>query len=349
MDAECAAAWAGLAEAHVMTGILGLESPQQAFPAAQAAAEKALMLDDGAAEAHTALADVHKLYEWDWDRAERAYRRAIDVDPQYAGAHHWYAQLLAVLGRHDEALNEIEAARRCDPVSVPINAFISYVWLEARDYRRAIEAALKASELDSGAPLPCFFLGRAFAQTGRTSAGDSGIGERHASRRPRRTLRIESRLCVRACGTAHQGGADCRPIAQRAAWGDLGHRFALVRLGLGDTNGALKALEEACAARSPRMINLNDPFFSELSGEPALPAAPRRLMPAAGALLTVTPRRSCGAAGVVCCERSVSARRGVERFRYRAAHFYGVIVTLVTFHRIAEPRYTTLGSLQPIS
>lgn len=72
-DAECAAAWAGLAEAHVMTGILGMQSPQRAFPAAKAAAEKALMLDDGAVEAHTALADVYKLYEWDWDCAERAY------------------------------------------------------------------------------------------------------------------------------------------------------------------------------------------------------------------------------------------------------------------------------------
>src|SRR6266550_887062 len=124
MDAECATAWAGLAEAHVMTGILGLQSPQQAFPAAKGAAEKALTLDDAAVEAHTALADVYKLYEWDWDRAERAYRRALDVDPHYAGAHHWYAQLLAVLSRHDEAVSEIQAARRCDPVSVPISAFV---------------------------------------------------------------------------------------------------------------------------------------------------------------------------------------------------------------------------------
>lgn len=163
-DAECAPAWAGLAEAHVMMGILGLQSPQQAFPAAKAAAEKALTLDDGAVEAYTALADVYKLYEWDWDRAERAYRRAIELDPGYAGAHHWYAQLLAVLARHEEALSEIDAARRCDPVAVPVSAFVSYVWLEARHYRRAIDAALAAVELDSGAPLPYFFLGRAHAK-----------------------------------------------------------------------------------------------------------------------------------------------------------------------------------------
>jgi DNA-binding winged helix-turn-helix (wHTH) protein/tetratricopeptide (TPR) repeat protein len=268
MDAECAAAWAGLAEAHVMTGILGLESPQQAFPAARAAAEKALMLDDGASEAHTALADVHKLYEWDWNRAERAYRRAIEVDPLYAGAHHWYAQLLAVLGRHDEAVNEIEAARRCDPVSVPINAFISYVWIEARDYRRAIEAALKASELDSSAPLPCFFLGRAFARLGEHRRAITALA--NAARLGGHAALFESSL-----GYAY-ARAEQRTKAARILDGwrsaQLGVipaiDLALVCLGLGDTNGALNALEEACAARSPRMINLNDPFFSELSGEP---------------------------------------------------------------------------------
>lgn len=103
MDAECAVAWAGLAEAYVVTGILGSQSPHQSFPAAKIAAAKALTLDDRAVEAHTALADVYKLYEWDWKRAERAYRRALDVDRDYAGAHHWYAQLLAVLSRHQEA------------------------------------------------------------------------------------------------------------------------------------------------------------------------------------------------------------------------------------------------------
>ena len=252
-----------------MTGILGLQSPQQAFPAAKAAAEKALTLDDGAVEAHTALADVYKLYEWDWDRAERAYRRALDVDPHYAGAHHWYAQLLAVLSRHDEAVSEIQAARRCDPVSVPISAFVSYVWLEAREYRRAIEAALEAVELDSGAPMPCFFLGRAYTKLrehrkaitaltnaarlgGQVAIFESSLGYAYA----RAGQRAKAERILDGFNDARRKGL-VSPI-------DL----ALVWLGLGETEAALHALEEAYATRSARMINLNDPFFSELAGKP---------------------------------------------------------------------------------
>lgn len=215
------------------------------------------------------MADVYKLYEWDWDRAERAYRRAISVDPGYAGAHHWYAQLLAILARHDEALSEIDAARRCDPVAVPVSAFVSYVWLEARQYRRAIDAALEAVELDSGAPLPYFFLGRALAKLreyrkaiaaltnaarlgGNIALFDANLGYAYA----RAGQRAKAERILEGLSTARRTGA-VSPI-------DL----ALACLSLGETKAALNALEGAYATRAPRMINLNDPFFSELAGEP---------------------------------------------------------------------------------
>jgi hypothetical protein len=178
LDAECAAGWAGLAEAHVMSDILGLQAPQHAFPAAKAAAEKALTLDDAAVEAHTALADVLKLYERDWDRAERVYRRAIEVDPQYAGAHHWYAQLLAVLSQHDEALSEIETARRCDPVSMSINAFVSYVWLEAREYPRVStsdQGRVGGGRIGLQCALTVLLSRPGALQSGSVSSGDCGV------------------------------------------------------------------------------------------------------------------------------------------------------------------------------
>jgi DNA-binding winged helix-turn-helix (wHTH) protein len=268
MDAECAVAWAGLAEAYVVSGILGVQSPHQSFPAAKAAAAKALTLDDRAVEAHTALADVYKLYEWDWNRAERAYRRALDVDPDYAGTHHWYAQLLAVLSRHQEALGEIDQARRCDPVSVPINSFLSYVWLEGRDYRRAIDAALEALELDSGAPLPYFFLGRAYTKVRQYSKAIAALT--NAARLGNHAALFESSLAYAYARAGQRRKAE--RIVERldiAAHGATSAiDIALVSLGLGETNAALNALEQAFAARLPRMINLNDPFFSELADEP---------------------------------------------------------------------------------
>lgn len=268
-DAECAVAWAGLAEAYVMTAVLGLQPPHRAFPAAKAAAEKALTLDDSVVEAHTALGDVHKLYEWDWNRAEQAYRRAIEVDPHYAGAHHWYAQLLAVQGRHDEARTQIEAARRCAPVSVPVNAFVSYVWFEARQYDQAVIAALDALELDRGAPLPYLFLGRAYLKSGEPCKAIAALTT--AARLAGNAPLVEANL---AHAYARSGQ---RAKARRILEGFKSARqmrvvspidVALVCVGMGETLAALTGLEDAFAARAARMINLNDPFFSELAGEP---------------------------------------------------------------------------------
>ena len=112
-DPDYPLAWTGLADAHTMTGIFGLRSPDEVFPPAKAAAERALALDESLAEGHTVLAEIQKLYEWNWDAAERSYQRALELDPGYSLAHHWYAQLLSILRRYDEAHTEIEAARRC--------------------------------------------------------------------------------------------------------------------------------------------------------------------------------------------------------------------------------------------
>jgi tetratricopeptide (TPR) repeat protein len=110
-----------------MIGIFALETPNEVMTPAKAAAERALMLDGSLSEVHTVLAEVQKLYEWDWAAAERSYLRAIQLDENYAVAHHWYAQLLSIVGRHDESQSQIEMARRCDPVSPTIAAFVSHL------------------------------------------------------------------------------------------------------------------------------------------------------------------------------------------------------------------------------
>jgi tetratricopeptide (TPR) repeat protein len=115
------------------------------------------------------LGEIQKLYEWNWDAAERSYRRAIELDPDYSVAHHWYAQLLSILARHDEAHTEMEAARRCDPLSPTIAAFFSYAAFEARRYEAAVAAANDAIELDANAPLTHYMLGRAYAKLGDTA------------------------------------------------------------------------------------------------------------------------------------------------------------------------------------
>jgi tetratricopeptide (TPR) repeat protein len=143
------------------------------------------------------------------------------------------------------------------------------VWFEGRDYRRAIEAALAAVELDSGAPLPSFFLGRAYVKLRDHRRGIAALT--NAVRLGGHVAIFESSL-----GYAY-ARAGQRAKAERILEGfnDMQRKamvapidLALVRLGLGETESALNALEDAYAARAPRMINLNDPFFSELGREP---------------------------------------------------------------------------------
>jgi len=143
-----------------MLGLFGLEPPEEVFVPANEAAQRALSLDDSLSEARTVLAEVQKLYEWDWDTAERSYLRAIELDQNDPVAHQRYAQLLWTLGRHDEAHKQIDLARRCDPVSPIVAAFVSFVPLEAGRVERAVVAAREALQLDANAPIT-HFMGRA--------------------------------------------------------------------------------------------------------------------------------------------------------------------------------------------
>ena len=159
---RCALAHAGLADANVMLGIWGLRPPDAAFGAARRAAARALELDPNLAEAHTAMAEVLKGYEWDWCQAERHYQRALVAQPDYATAHQWYAQLLVSLRRYPEAASHIELARRADPVSPAINSFLPYIYLAWRRLRSSSTRGAASRELEPYAPLAHWYLGRAY-------------------------------------------------------------------------------------------------------------------------------------------------------------------------------------------
>jgi DNA-binding winged helix-turn-helix (wHTH) protein/Tfp pilus assembly protein PilF len=268
-DPTCADAWAGLAQSRATLGVLGLQSPHDAFRAAKADAERALALNDASPEAHIALGEVHRFFEWDWKAAEQAYRRAIDIAPNHAVAHHWYAMLLATLARYQEALAEIELARQYDPLSVPVNATISYVWCEARQHERAVAAALKALELDANAPLTHMLLGRAYMMMNEPRKAIASLTT--AARLSGRGPAIEANL---GYAYARAGFGDkARRILDRLSHRNRAHYvspidIALVLTGLGEKDAALTALEGAFRARAARMLAIGDVFFSELAPEP---------------------------------------------------------------------------------
>src|SRR5260370_5087426 len=106
---------------------------------ARGAATGALQIGDRLAEAHSSLALIAELYDWDWQTAEKEFRRAIELDPNYATAHHWYAEYLGNQGRFDEAFAESERARRLDPLSLIIAADNGAILYFSRQYAPAIE------------------------------------------------------------------------------------------------------------------------------------------------------------------------------------------------------------------
>jgi DNA-binding winged helix-turn-helix (wHTH) protein/Tfp pilus assembly protein PilF len=148
VDPNYALAYVGLANSYTLLTGYSTSSGALYISQARAAASRALELDEKLAEAHAALALILQNYDWDWQGSEREYRRAIDLSPNYATAHHWYAEHLMWLGRFDEALAESERARQLDPLSLIIAADHGAILYFSRQYDRAIEQFRKVLEKD---------------------------------------------------------------------------------------------------------------------------------------------------------------------------------------------------------
>jgi DNA-binding winged helix-turn-helix (wHTH) protein/TolB-like protein len=150
LDPNYAAAWSGLADAWILAGSYGSSflAPGVAMPRAKQAAERALALDDSSAEAHTSLAYIHLMWDWDFAAAEQEFKRALQISPGYVNAHHWYSHELIALGRISESHEQSESALSLDPTDVVINEHMAWHHLMAREYVRSISQAYKAVELD---------------------------------------------------------------------------------------------------------------------------------------------------------------------------------------------------------
>jgi TolB-like protein len=148
-DPAYALAYAGLADSYGVLAAFGIEAPHDVFPKAKAAVSRALEIDSTLAEAHVSLAYILQYYEWKWLESEKEYRRAIELDPGYATALHWYGLLLLTLGRDEEALAASERAVRVDPLSLPVAASLGTVYLATHQYEKAEAQCLKVMEMDS--------------------------------------------------------------------------------------------------------------------------------------------------------------------------------------------------------
>jgi serine/threonine-protein kinase len=160
-DPNYALANAGLADSYALLNYYDGSPPVDSFPKAREASEKALKIDDTLAEAHASLAYIKRAYDWDWVGAEREFKRAIDLNPNYATAHFWYGEHLTYLGRFDEAIAEIRRAQELDPLSPIISGSLGWAFHMARQPDRAIEQLRKTLETDPDFAMTHFYLGMA--------------------------------------------------------------------------------------------------------------------------------------------------------------------------------------------
>jgi serine/threonine-protein kinase len=147
-DTNYALAYVGLAESYITLGDWGYLPPKEAFPKAREAAERALEIDDSLAEAHSALACVKYIFDWDWEGAEEGFKLAISLNPNYALAHKEYGEYLVKLGRFEEALQELERAKELDPFSLIILAIGTWPYRYSGQYDKAIEQLKKVLEME---------------------------------------------------------------------------------------------------------------------------------------------------------------------------------------------------------
>jgi len=147
-DPNYALAYSGLADCYIAMTTYGVATPAEGFSKARDAAKKALAIDDTLAEAHTSLAHLTWLHEWDWAGGERGFERAIRLNSKYETAHQWYANYLSSMGRHEEAIAAIKRAQALDPVSSIVGLDVARTFYFARQYDQAVEQCLKVFETD---------------------------------------------------------------------------------------------------------------------------------------------------------------------------------------------------------
>jgi DNA-binding winged helix-turn-helix (wHTH) protein/TolB-like protein len=257
-DPAYALAYSGLADSHIGMAFYHYASPQAAMPLARAAALQALEIDDSLAEAHASLAHVKTNYEWDWPEAERLWRKAMALEPEYATAHQWFGiHYLAPMGRPEEAIAETRRAQRLDPLSAVYNAFVGASLYFARRYDEAIEECRKTIDLHPDFGVAHWYLGRAYLQKGRQQ-------EALAELRESVTLSGDSPLMKSSLGVAYALAGD--RAAAKAMLDDLtklraeSYASALdladIHAALGDRERAFHWLDQAAAEHSFHLVYL---------------------------------------------------------------------------------------------
>ena len=273
-DPNYARAYAGLADSYLLMASYDYARPEDAVSKARAAALRALQLDENLAEAHTSLALLAENADWDWETAEKEFRRAIELDPNYATAHQWYGEYLAFQGRFNEARVESARARELDPLSLIIAADRGAVFYFAGQYDSAIEQFRAVVEMQPDSPraefllVACYVEKRSFSEAFRVldslmlSKDDIAFAALSAFVNARMGRRDQARRELRKLLASHSPEFNTRQVQVSiyAAMNDRDQAMALLERAYAEGDNSLSALKVEHAYDPLR----GDPRFQDL-------------------------------------------------------------------------------------
>jgi TolB-like protein/Flp pilus assembly protein TadD len=267
-DPNYALAYAGIADSYLVANFNFLP-PAEVFPKAKTAALKAVELDGTLAEPRAALGIVSMVYDRNWVAAEREFRHALSLNPNYGQAHQWYALSLAATGRLDESLAEARKAQQAEPASLAINAAAAWVSFLARDYDRTIEQCGKVIEMDPRFGLAYYYRGLAYEQKGMLDKAIADL-ETAKSFQARPTIMGALGHVYAVAGDKAKAENVLRDFERISRTGYFpGFQSALVYTALGKKEEAMASLDRSYQERYPGMIHINvEPRLDPLRSDP---------------------------------------------------------------------------------
>ena len=265
LDPSYALAFVGLADCYPLLSLYGKLTPREAYPKAETAARKALEIDDRLAEAYNSLGVVKLFYEWDWSGAEKAFQKAIALNPNYADAHQRYGMLLTVQERFDESVAEFEKAIRLDPLSLIIKTISGYPFYYSHRFDQAAERFREVIAADENYSMAHFRLGLTCAQTGDFDKAIAEFEKSSSLSNDRDSIAALAYVQALA-GNREKAVAALAELDEREKKGFVtSYNRALIKIGLDEKDSALDWLEKAFEERSYWLIYLKvDPALDAL-------------------------------------------------------------------------------------
>jgi TolB-like protein/DNA-binding winged helix-turn-helix (wHTH) protein/Tfp pilus assembly protein PilF len=268
-DPNYGRAYAGLADTFSLMSTWYVGPQSELMPKARSAALRALELDERLAEAHASLALIKENYEYDWAESEKEFRRAIQLDPQYATAHQWYAEFLSWQGRFDEAFSESEQARQLDPLSLIIASDRAAILYYSRQYEEAVKQCQSVLELDPNFDHARYWMIPSYLQLGRYDKAIEVINHSEERKEDPWMLAWEAATYGKSghAEDSRQALAKLEQVpisrAERTA------ALLLAYSGTGQKERLLNLLEKAYAERSNAVVQIKvEPMYDPIRSEP---------------------------------------------------------------------------------